>query len=243
MIGYKRIFMAIGCVWLAAMQPIAIFASEIVSDNNIIYDDLEDFNDEAVFPPTVSGNEIFPDDTPVHEVGSDASLSSSDFVSGNSLPDDSSEDDGLISPYSSYNTYYGVISTSYLEYMRGYLGKLSPTQHYVGARTGQYEYIFAYGDSLSFSGSLFSGTDVMVLTWYTNGNGSFSHSMQSSFSLSPGSYLVYSDLTDIYPSLADSSAVSLRQLVFVSAIFISFWTFGQFMRRSGTAFIHRRRGR
>lgn len=120
--------------------------------------------------------------------------------------------------YANYDTYYGSISTTYLEYMRGYLPKLGFREHYVGARTGQYEYIFAYGEDLSYSGNLFTGRNVHVIKWWTNNNGSFSHNVESSFNLSSNNYLVYSDLSDAYPSLADLSGFTLRQILILACI-------------------------
>lgn len=146
--------------------------------------------------------------------------------------EDSSDDDAGIMPLSDYNAYYGSISSTYLEYMRGYLYKLKPADHYVASRVSQYRYIFAYGETLEYAERNFSGTDIYVVTFDTQNNGTFSMSMEGSFSLDPGSYLVYTDISESpYPSLATSSDISLRQIVFVAGIFIVFWTVGQFFER------------
>lgn len=121
-------------------------------------------------------------------------------------------------PYSSYDTYYGSISSTYLEYMRGYLSKLPSNAHYVASRVGQYDYVFAYGEALSYNGSVFSGA-AQVVRWNTYNNGSFTSSFDGSFRLNPGSYLVYSDLSDKYPSLASSSDLTLRQILILLTIF------------------------
>lgn len=146
---------------------------------------------------------------------------------------DNENNEYAVMPLANYDTYYGSISSTYVEYMRGYLSKLEPDMHYVAARTGQYEYIFAYGD-LSYSGNSFSGSNIHVVTWNTQNTGYFNSSVQSSFSLSPGSYLVYTDLGFDYPSLATSSDMSLRQIVYVIAISISFYTIGSFFIRKST---------
>lgn len=129
-------------------------------------------------------------------------------------------EDDSIEPYSSYNTYYGSIGSTYLEFMRGFLPKLGFKEHYVASRTSQYDYIFAFGEDLIYSGGRFSGIDITVITWNTYNNGSYSSGVQSSFSLNPGSYLVYSDLSDFYPSLADSSGFTLRQILILLTMFI-----------------------
>lgn len=122
-----------------------------------------------------------------------------------------------ITPYSAYDVYYGSISSTYLEYMRGYLSKLAPDEHYVGARVGQYDYLFAYGADLQYNGS-FSGA-CTVIRWNTYNNGSFTSGYDGSFSLNPGSYLVYSDLSEKYPSLATVSDFTLRQILILFTIF------------------------
>lgn len=123
-----------------------------------------------------------------------------------------------ITPYASYDSYYGSISTTYLEYMRGYLPKLPPDAHYVGARVGQYDYVFAYGAGLAYNGSSFSGA-VTVIRWNTYNNGTMYETYDPSFHLYPGSYLVYSDLSSRYPSLASSADVTLRQILILFIIF------------------------
>ncbi len=121
-------------------------------------------------------------------------------------------------PYAYYDTYYGSISNTYLEYMRGYLSKLPPDAHYVGARVGQYDYIFAYGESLNFDGNTFSG-EAVVVKWNTYNNGSMYETYDSNFTLEPGSYLVYTDLSSRYPSLATSTDMTLRQILILFTVF------------------------
>lgn len=127
-------------------------------------------------------------------------------------------------PYLSYDAYYGAISSTYLEYMRGFLPKLGFKEHYVAARVSQYTYIFAYGTSLEYTGTLFRGTNMRVVSFYTNGNGSYSVSTESSFNLYPNSCLVYSDLSMDYPSLSDTTGISSRQILILLTIMGLVWT-------------------
>lgn len=122
--------------------------------------------------------------------------------------------------YASYDTYYGSISSTYLEFMRGFLPKLGFREHYVASRTSQYDYIFAFGDDLSFDGGRFVGNGITVVTWNTYHDGSYSVGYESSFSLDPGPFLVYSDLSDRYPSLADTAGFTLRQILILLTTFI-----------------------
>lgn len=192
--------------------------------------------------------------------GSNTDGDSTDSVSGNDIADEWSIADQLkylvenativsgngvkygddICYYDNYNAYYGSIGTTYVEYFRGYLCKLLPNQHYVAARVGQYDYIFAYGDSLTYNGSFF-GTDITVITINTYNNGSFSSSVQSSFSLNPGSYMVYSDLSGKYPSLMTSSDYSLRQVVIFIAILVVFYTLTKMASSGGVKYLRRSR--
>lgn len=143
--------------------------------------------------------------------GSDSGLDVDYSVSGN-IPFD-------VDFFSNYDTYYGSIGTTYLEYMRGFLPKLRFNQHYVASRVSQYDYIFAYGRDLDFTGGVFTGTNITVVTWNTRSNGSYSVVVQDTFSLDPGSFLVYSDLSVIYPTLADLSGFTMRQVLILLSIF------------------------
>lgn len=193
-----------------------------ISENSIQYEtDVEQDNQDSSLSVTISDNNIADSGSDPEEQQS----TESEY--------DYENNEYAVMPLADYDSYYGSISTTYVEYMRGYLSKLEPDMHYVGARVGQYEYIFAFGD-LSYSGDSFSGDNINVVTWNTQNTGSFSSSVQSSFSLSPGSYLVYTDLGFDYPALATSSDISLRQIVYVIAISISFYTIGSFFVRKST---------
>lgn len=253
MIGYRFL---IGAIALWALAPIVSNAAE-VSGNDIVQEDIvEDVEDpvpdqEVVEPDYMDDPELLvPDDN--YDVGdviiSDDPLEPEDdyySVSGNDV-DYSDQirsvlDEYGIEPMANYDTYYGSISSTYLEYMRGYIPKLQPDEHYVASRVGQYDYIIAMGSDLVYDASSvsFSGSDIYVVRWNTRDNGTFSASIETTFSLDPGSYLVYSDLSPRYPTLVTSSDVSLRQLVLVAGMLIVFYTVTQFGRSNG---VRRKRG-
>lgn len=188
------------------------------TDDSSVFDDFTDFMD------SLDGVGM---DFTYEDIESSPSPSPSADVSGNSVFSDLSdfldsyysnfpEDEDGIELYSNYNTYIGSISSTYVEYMRGYLSKLAPKEHYVGARVGQYDYIFAYGIDLQYD-SYFHGS-CFVVKFNTYNSGSFSVFYDPNFNLYPGNQLVYSDLSDIYPSLAVSSDVSLRQILYLLTI-------------------------
>lgn len=233
------------CCALIVAPAMSAHASELgsVSDNDnnevVVVNDEDSFQGETFAQQDYMDSETF-DSLSDNSVSSDSAASEeseSGYVESDS--EDGSAYD--VMPLSDYETYYGSISSTYVEYMRGYLPKLGPSMHYVGARSGQYEYIFAYGDNLEYDSGYFSGNDIRVCTWNTQNSGSFSSVLQSSFSLNAGSYLVYTDLGFDYPSLATSSDFSLRQIVMVVGIFVVYHTLTQFMRTGGVRFGKKRR--
>lgn len=115
-----------------------------------------------------------------------------------SVDEITSSDVVVLSSYANYDS--GLPSSTYVEIARGLVRDVPFGQDYVFARTGQYQYLFAYGD---FSDG-FYGSAVTYLLNTSNGyNGSsttFYSFTDSDFSLSVGDSLVYSSLP-YYPSL------------------------------------------
>lgn len=202
---------AAGAGIVHAAEPDIASQSELLgtfgTDDTSVYDNFDGFLDDV----SGVGMDFVGDD--VGETLEDVLLDEGplDTVSGNFLPD--------IDFFSAYDTYYGSIGTTYLEYMRGFLPKLRFNQHYVASRVSQYDYIFAYGRDLEFSGDIFTGTNITVVTWNTRNNGSYWVTVEDSFSLNPGSFLVYSDLSVIYPTLADLSGFTMRQVLILFVVF------------------------
>lgn len=108
-----------------------------------------------------------------------------------------------IAPLAAITSNYGV-GTSNINIFGPVASKLPYGVHYVYWRDGQYTYRLAYGDDLVLSGSRFTAPEVTVVTYQTNTGTStqayFTSVYESNFSLSAGSYLVWSDLGD-YPTL------------------------------------------
>lgn len=141
-----------------------------------------------------------------------------------------------VSLYSDFTAFNGAISSTYLDLFRGFMPKLTYKQHYVLYRESQYVYSFVFGDDLSFSGSRFAGSDLTRVYFNASNSGAFGHSFESTFSLSPGSAVVYTDLGTYYPSLsndAGSNLIQIKWILFVSVLAI--WMIGLFkgIRRRG----------
>lgn len=210
-------FLLVSAVAVAGADPVHAAEPNIADQSELVgsfgtndtsaYDNFEGFLDD------VSGVGMDFVDDDAADVVEDVPLDAEplDTVSGNFLPD--------MDFFSSYDTYYGSIGTTYLEYMRGFLPKLRFNQHYVASRVSQYDYIFAYGRDLDFTGGVFTGTNITVVTWNTRNNGNYSVVVEDSFSLDPGSFLVYSDLSVIYPTLADLSGFTMRQILILFVVF------------------------
>lgn len=145
-----------------------------------------------------------------------------------------SDDGAAVTPYAlSYSVYDdGMISSSYVDYARGFLQYVKPGEDYVFARTGQYEYIFAHGDwDGGFSGE---ATIYKITVSNYNTNYGFTSFTDSNFSLSPGSGLFYSSVAP-YPSLTGSdfsygiyfvsafTVCIIFGLWFFKHAFLSFW--------------------
>ena len=114
---------------------------------------------------------------------------------------------GGVATYSSFNGYDNV-GTSNISMLQGLAGKVSPVEDYVYARTGDYQYVFAWGD-LSLSGTDFSGSvDYAVYERTGNYNSSYTYTVyhDDAFSLHAGNYFVYSSLGN-YPLIGGNDNV------------------------------------
>lgn len=124
---------------------------------------------------------------------------------------------------SSYSGVYdGSISTSVLTYFRGMTEKLPSSSHYVLFRQSQYIYRLVYGENLVCNGNRFTGTDMMYITYDTR-DYVLSSGSEGTFSLSAGSYIVYSDIGDIYPVLVEGvKNYEFKALLFLCTMYLLF---------------------
>lgn len=108
----------------------------------------------------------------------------------------------------------GLPSSQYLDWAQGLIKRVPIGQDYVFFRSGQYQYIFAFGD---YSNGFSAPSTVYVLQLSNNYNGSYSFYSLSddSFSLSSGQGVVYSSLSD-YPSLTTDYT---REILFTLLLF------------------------
>lgn len=123
-----------------------------------------------------------------------------------------------IMPMSNYTQYIdGFPSSSYIDWAKGFLPYVKPTEDYVFARTGQYQYIMAIGDfENGFSGS--ATVHVLNLAQYNN---QYSYIIydDENFVLNVGQGLVYSSVAP-YPTLTAEDFSG--SLLFLGAFIICF---------------------
>lgn len=139
-------------------------------------------------------------------------------------------DIGLLGDISPYIVQQYGIGTTNLEIFDRIAAKLPLGVDYVFFRDNQYLYSLVYGD-LSLSGTSFSGKNCTRIDYYTytggNQQATFSVSSVASFSLSAGSYLVYSNLGE-YPILGGAQG-ALRYKILdyavigILSVFLLLW--------------------
>lgn len=121
---------------------------------------------------------------------------------------------------SAATVYEGNISTTYITIFRDVASKLPIGTDYVFFRSGQYEYLLVAGN-LTWSGSMFTGSDVTqyILTFDGNYNSTYEFGTVAldTFSLAPGSTLVYSNLGD-FPDLYERNDYNETAAVFALAL-------------------------
>ena len=121
--------------------------------------------------------------------------------------------------------YDGSISTTYTTYFSGVVDKLG-IDDYVLIRSGQYEYMFVYGD-LSLTGHTFTGSGT-ILTINTYQQTRVNEKYDNNITINVGDYMAYSNLGS-YPALSrgptKAQFYELLWLIIVIAltVFISGW--------------------
>lgn len=122
--------------------------------------------------------------------------------------------------------YYGTISDTYLDYFEGIVQKLSPAEHYVVWRSGQYAYTMAYGEEIVLDGCNFSGACKSVSLYRSDSYASnewYCSFSDDLLSLSATDLFVYSDLGE-YPMLERGATygmdMALLSAVCVAMVFV-----------------------
>lgn len=123
-------------------------------------------------------------------------------------------------------TYYGTISDTYLDYFEGIVQKLTPNEHYVIWRSGQYAYNMCYGENITLDGTYFSGDCELVQIYRSSDSYSsdwYVFTGSDSLALSATDIFCYSDL-GMYPTvergLSSAEGMALLFAVCVATVFM-----------------------
>lgn len=114
------------------------------------------------------------------------------------------------------SVYPGTWSGSILDYFSGVM-RQNPGKHYVAFRNSQYSYFLFYGDDLTFSDGVVSGSADYVEYNYNNNNYVVTRGTDN-VNINISSGVVYTDLNPSYAALDGASEITLQTVLLVSVL-------------------------
>lgn len=114
------------------------------------------------------------------------------------------------------SVYPGTWSGSILDYFSGVM-RQNPGKHYVAFRNSQYSYFLFYGDDLTFSDGVVSGSGDYVQYNYNNNNYVVTRG-NDYVDINISSGVVYTDLNPSYAALDGASEITLQTVLLVSVL-------------------------
>lgn len=114
------------------------------------------------------------------------------------------------------SVYPGTWSGSILDYFSAVM-RQNPGKHYVAFRNSQYSYFLFYGDDLSFSDGVVSGSGDYVQYNYNNNNYVVTRG-NDYVDINISSGVVYTDLDSGYGALEGASEITLQAVLLVSVL-------------------------
>ena len=114
------------------------------------------------------------------------------------------------------SVYPGTWSGSILDYFSGVM-RQNPGKHYVAFRNSQYSYFLYYGDDLTFSDGVVSGSADYVEYNYNNNNYVVTRG-NDNVNINISSGVVYTDLNPSYAALDGASEITLQTVLLVSVL-------------------------
>lgn len=114
------------------------------------------------------------------------------------------------------SVYPGTWSGSILDYFSAVM-RQNPGKHYVAFRNSQYSYFLFYGDDLTFSDGVVSGSGDYVQYNYNNNNYVITRG-NDYVDINISSGVVYTDLDSSYGALAGASEITLQAVLLVSVL-------------------------
>lgn len=114
------------------------------------------------------------------------------------------------------SVYPGTWSGSILDYFSAVM-RQNPGKHYVAFRNSQYSYFLYYGDDLTFSDGVVSGSADYVEYNYSNNNYVVTRG-NDNVDINISSGVVYTDLNSAYGALDGASEITLQTVLLVSVL-------------------------
>lgn len=114
------------------------------------------------------------------------------------------------------SVYPGTWTGSILDYFSAVM-RQNPGKHYVAFRNSQYSYFLYYGDDLTFSDGVVSGSADYVEYNYNNNNYVVSRG-NDNVNINISSGVVYTDLNSAYGALDGASEITLQTVLLVSVL-------------------------
>ena len=114
------------------------------------------------------------------------------------------------------SVYPGTWSGSILDYFSGVM-RQNPGKHYVAFRNSQHSYFLYYGDDLTFSDGVVSGSADYVEYNYDNNNYVVTRG-NDYVNINISSGVVYTDLNSAYGALDGASEITLQTVLLVSVL-------------------------
>lgn len=136
------------------------------------------------------------------------------FDNGNAVA--VSDLDAIAAQAANSSVYPGTWSGSILDYFSGVM-RQNPGKHYVAFRNSQYSYFLYYGDDLTFSDGVVSGSADYVEYNYNNNNYVVTRG-NDNVNINISSGVVYTDLNSAYGALEGASEITLQTVLLVSVL-------------------------
>lgn len=136
------------------------------------------------------------------------------YDNGNAV--DVSDLDAIAVQSANSSVYPGTWSGSILDYFSGVM-RQNPGKHYVAFRNSQYSYFLYYGDDLTYSDGVVSGSADYVEYNYNNNNYVVIRG-NDNVNINISSGVVYTDLNSAYGALDGASEITLQTVLLVSVL-------------------------
>lgn len=124
--------------------------------------------------------------------------------------------DAIAAQAANSSVYPGTWTGSILDYFSAVM-RQNPGKHYVAFRNSQYSYFLYYGDDLTFSDGIVSGSADYVQYNYNNNNYVVTRG-NDNVNINISSGVVYTDLNAAYGALDGASEITLQTVLLVSVL-------------------------